>query len=296
MKRCLRSVRLVLMALVAVAATAALSIGLFVSLALAQTPPETVPEPTTTTTLPATTTTTTTVPDSTTTTTEPDSTTTTTTAEPAPEPAPAIEPDETAHDNDIYVGTISTLTGVQRTAIEAFLAATSQLGRAQTALATAMLNPPAQPTPKTDVARAPAHKSASSVALIDSALAVDRAVKRVAFRAQETLGISPAAEDPVSEIDAARAAVDAAQADLDRATADLRAVANGDALITALLTGKPPPGDALAQRIGTAQAGQGNPPALENIFALPIPGARLVSAYGFRIDPLSGNVGFHPGV
>ena len=73
-------------------------------------------------------------------------------------------------------------------------------------------------------------------------------------------------------------------------------VANGDPLITALLTGKPPAGDTLAQRIAAAQANQGNPPALEALFDYPIPRALLVSVYGFRVDPLSGNVGFHPGI
>jgi murein DD-endopeptidase MepM/ murein hydrolase activator NlpD len=231
--------------------------------------------------------------------TTPDTTPSTT---PSTTPPPAPPPDDQAaartHDNDIYVGTISTLSAPQRAAIEAFLAATDRLGRAQTALATTTLNPP-PPSAKTDVVRAPAHGSASSVALVDSALAVDRAVKRVALRAQETLGIASTERTPdevVTPIQAAQAAVDAAQADVDHATGDLRAVANGDALITALLTGKPPAGDALAQRIAGAQVGQPNPPGLEGLFALPIPGAPLASPYGFRIDPFGGNVGFHPGI
>jgi murein DD-endopeptidase MepM/ murein hydrolase activator NlpD len=314
-------VRRLIAAFVTIAVTVALSIGVLVSLAFAE-------ATTTDTTDDTTTTTTTSPPDTTptTTTTQPDqgvitppdqgvitppdtSPDTTPTTEPPttapagppstepPPPPPPDAPPVTTHDNDIYVGTISTLNGAQRAAIEAFLAATDRLGRAQTALATAQLIPPT-PNTKTDTVRTPSHASPSGLALIDSAHALDRAVKRVALRAQETLGITAAAaEVPPDPIAVAQAAVDAAQIDLDRATNDLRAAANGDALITALLTGKPPAGDGLAQRIANAQVGQGNPPALEAIFALPIPGAPIVSAYGFRIDPLSsGTVGFHPGV
>jgi len=302
-----------------VAATLAVTLSLgVVSLAFAQTTTtDTTPDDTTTTTTPpdTTPTTTTTAPDqgvitppsdSTTIPTEPGSTTPTTepTTEPAPVlPPPPPPPDDTAppknnHDNDIYIGTVTTLSGVQRDAIEAFLAATDRLGRAQTALTTTTLNPPT-PAPKPEVVRTPTHTSPSSLALIDSANALDRAIKRVAVRAHETLGIptaDSAADDAATAIKDAQDAVDAAQADVDHATGVLRSVANGDPLITTLLTGKPPAGDGLAQRIATAQNGQGNPPALEGIFALPIPGAPIVSPYGFRIDPIGGNVGFHPGI
>jgi len=315
MKACSRSVRRLFVGVVAVVVTVMLSIGLVVSLAVADTTSDTEPDTTTTTTVDSTPTTTTTSPDEgviappdttpdTTPVTTPDTVPTTTTSPALPPPPPNDpndEPPAKTHDNDVFIGTISTLTGVQRDAIEAFLAATDRLGRAQTELTTVTLNPPAPapaPTARSDAVRAPAHPSASSAALIDSALAVDRAVKRVALRAQETLGIEAAtpAPDPPSPIQAAQAAVAAAQADLDHATDHLRSVANGDAVITALLTGKPPAGDALAQSIAAAQAGQGNPPALEAIFALPIPGAPLASPYGFRIDPLGSGVGFHPGV
>ena len=317
-KRSSRAVRRLVAAFVTVAVTVTFSIGVVVSLAFAQaTTTDTTDDTTTTTSPPDTTpTTTTTRPDQGVITppdqgviTPPDTTPETTpttdpvTTEPGRPPVtelppPAADaPPEITHDNDIYVGTITTLNGAQRAAIEAFLAATDRLGRAQTALATAQLNPPT-PNTKTETVRTPTHASPSGLALIDSAHALDRAVKRVALRAQETLGITPAAaEEPPDPLQLAQDAVDAAQIDLDRATNDLRAAANGDALITALLTGKPPAGDGLAQRIANAQAGQGNPPALESIFALPIPGAPIVSAYGFRIDPLSsGTVGFHPGV
>ena len=94
-----------------------------------------------------------------------------------------------------------------------------------------------------------------------------------------------AAATAVTPAEAAQAAVDAAEADVARTADALRAVAKSDPLITALLTGKPPPGDTLGQRIATAQAGQGNPPALSGLFDQPIPLAPLASRYGFRVDP-----------
>src|SRR5215510_11548176 len=160
MKTYARSVSRLLAGFVAAALVVTFSIG-FVSLALAQTTPtDPPPGDTTTTTTPPDTipTTTTTAPDqgvitpptdSTTIPSEPGSTppTTAPTTEPAPTnplppPAPDAEPPASNHDYDIYVGTVTTLNGVQRDAIEAFLAATDRLGRAQTALTTTMLNPP----------------------------------------------------------------------------------------------------------------------------------------------------------
>lgn len=267
------------------------------------TPPDTTPTTTTTTAPPDTTpTTTTTTPDSTTTTTEPDSTTTTT--EPnstttTSEPGSPREPDKPVRDTDVYVGSVSTLSPAQRAAIDGFLAATAHLAKAQTAraglesLSTMNL---ASPVAKPDPTRDLEHGAPSRLALLDSAVAASRAVFRVAAYAQSAF-VTRAAETAEAAAQAdAQAEVDAAQAELDDAVNVLRSVANGDPLINALLTGNPPPGDAFAQRIAKAQVGQGNPTSLEELFDVPVEHAPLASRYGFRIDPLSGNVGFHPGI
>jgi murein DD-endopeptidase MepM/ murein hydrolase activator NlpD len=100
----------------------------------------------------------------------------------------------------------------------------------------------------------------------------------------------------ITKVEAAQEAVSDAQADVTRTARELAAVGRGDPLITALLSGRPPPGDALAADIAAAQVGQGNPATVTDLFDQPIPYGRLVSPYGNRIDPLSGNVGFHPGL
>jgi len=263
------------------------------------TPPDTSPDSTpTTTTTPDSTTTTTTESGSRTTTSEPDSTTTTTTTEPGKD-----ETDKPVRDTDVYVGSVSTLSPAQRDAIDAFLAATARLAKAQTARAgldsLSTMNV-AAPVTKPDVARDLDHGGPLRLALLDSAVAANRAVFRVAAYAQGAFATRAAenvdaAEQAAAQADA-QAQVDAAQADLDTAVNGLRAVANGDPLITALLTGNPPPGDGFAQRIARFQVGQGNPTTLENLFDVPVENAPVASRYGFRIDPLSGNVGFHPGI
>jgi murein DD-endopeptidase MepM/ murein hydrolase activator NlpD len=144
------------------------------------------------------------------------------------------------------------------------------------------------------------HPGAWRVALLDNALAVNRAVQRAVSSVHETWGAAASAAAEARSVAAMEAelaqAVEAAQAEVTRTADALRAVAKGDPLITALLTGKPPPGDTLAQRIVAAQVDQANPAALTELFDLPIPRTRLASAYGFRVDPLTGNVGFHPGI
>jgi murein DD-endopeptidase MepM/ murein hydrolase activator NlpD len=309
-----------------VAATLTLSIVPLVAPALAQTTPDTTPDTPTTTTPPDTTpdtpTTTTppdTTPDTPTTTTPPDTTpdppsttepdTTTTTTAPdsrsdaAANHEPESEPRTAVREVDRYVGTVSTLSAGQRDAIDAFLAATDRLARARTALAASATNDAASSTRPDVVAHALAHAVPWRLALLDNADAANRAVERAAssyargsFGAATSDATVRAAATAVTPAEAAQAAVDAAEADVARTADALRAVANGDPLITALLTGKPPPGDTLGQRIATAQVGQGNPPALSGLFDQPIPLAPLASRYGFRVDPLSGNVGYHPGI
>jgi murein DD-endopeptidase MepM/ murein hydrolase activator NlpD len=54
--------------------------------------------------------------------------------------------------------------------------------------------------------------------------------------------------------------------------------------------------DDVTTTLAAVQAGQGEPPALDGVFALAIPGARLNSPFGIRIDPIAGTIGFHSGV
>jgi len=54
--------------------------------------------------------------------------------------------------------------------------------------------------------------------------------------------------------------------------------------------------DDITAALAIAQAGQGEPLALDGIFELPIRGAPLSSPFGLRIDPIGGAIGFHPGL
>jgi len=54
--------------------------------------------------------------------------------------------------------------------------------------------------------------------------------------------------------------------------------------------------DDVASVLAFVQAGQGDPPTLDGVFFLPIPGASLSSPFGLRIDPIEGTVGYHPGL
>ena len=250
----------------------ALSIGLTVGLSFAQEtdpPPDTTPDTTTPTTPPDTTppdttppdttppdtppttttpdsTTTTTTPDSTTTTTTPDSTTTTTTPDaatewPSIEPNSAVEPGGGTRDRDIYVGTISTLSRAQRAALDEFLAATARLTQAIAARAgiaeATTPDPNAQPVSPYFAPTWPGQETLTTTKHARST--ATRIRLRTEHRAPRPPYVDPekTAEEAAARAAAAQAAVDAAQADLDRATDALRAVAIGDALITALLTG-----------------------------------------------------------
>jgi murein DD-endopeptidase MepM/ murein hydrolase activator NlpD len=54
--------------------------------------------------------------------------------------------------------------------------------------------------------------------------------------------------------------------------------------------------DDITAALAVAQAGQGEPVTLFGAFRLPVPGAPLGSPYGIRVDPLTGSIGYHPGV
>jgi murein DD-endopeptidase MepM/ murein hydrolase activator NlpD len=195
-------------------------------------------------------------------------------ADPPAEPEP--EAPRRPRDNSVYVGSVSALGSAQRAAVEDFLAASDRLARAQAAgnNITVALAPPSKRTDR---------KGRS-----------ETAAWRLVNRAAE-LAVGRAAAG-VTSVQLTEAAVEEAQADLDRAIAELQRVARGDPMITALLTGRPPGGDGFGGRIASAQAGQGNPPTLTGLVSYPVPFAPIVSRFGYRIDPFSGDVDFHPGL
>ena len=54
--------------------------------------------------------------------------------------------------------------------------------------------------------------------------------------------------------------------------------------------------DDITTALAAVQKDQGDPLALDGIFALPIAGAPIASHFGMRIDPIEGGIGFHSGV
>ncbi len=54
--------------------------------------------------------------------------------------------------------------------------------------------------------------------------------------------------------------------------------------------------DTITEALAAVQAGAGDPVTLSGLFRLPVPGAPLGSPYGIRVDPLTGSIGYHPGV
>ena len=54
--------------------------------------------------------------------------------------------------------------------------------------------------------------------------------------------------------------------------------------------------DAITEALAVAQAGDDEPASVFGAFRTPVPGAPLGSPYGIRVDPLTGSVGYHPGI
>ena len=92
-----------------------------------------------------------------------------------------------------------------------------------------------------------------------------------------------------------QAVAEAAAADTASQSAVARSL-GANASLVALIIDPHFGADTITTALAITQAGQSGPTALDGIFALPIPGAPLGSPYGMRIDPISGGVGYHPGV
>jgi len=109
-----------------------------------------------------------------------------------------------------------------------------------------------------------------------------------------------AAETSAAELDArleaqTRAFDDAAVATVKAQAAAVRGL-GADVGLVAQILNPGSGGDDISAVLAFVQAGQGDPPTLDGILALPIPGAPLSSSFGVRIDPIGGSVGFHAGL
>jgi murein DD-endopeptidase MepM/ murein hydrolase activator NlpD len=92
-----------------------------------------------------------------------------------------------------------------------------------------------------------------------------------------------------------QAFADAETADALAITAVTEALGSGAALLTQVAD--PHFGaDGITAALAAAQVGQDDPVTAFGLFRSPVPGAPLGSPYGMRVDPLSGAVGYHPGV
>ena len=151
-----------------------------------------------------------------------------------------------------------------------------------------------------ELARARVYSMAPSDRLVAAAERATAAARRLAA-ARDRARLT---RDEVTQL---AAAADAAlarqrQAVADAETADSIAVAfvtealgSGAALLTEVAD--PHFGaDAITAALATAQVGQDDPATAFGLFRSPVPGAALGSPYGMRVDPLSGTIGYHPGI
>jgi murein DD-endopeptidase MepM/ murein hydrolase activator NlpD len=141
--------------------------------------------------------------------------------------------------------------------------------------------------------------------------APERVLQRITAQAQAT---RRALVDARARAEDSRAAADRALADAQQALghqrdalaaaedASTRAAAAVTAALganVALLTQVADPhfgADQITAALAVAQAGRDDPATLFGLFRIPVPGAPLGSPYGVRVDPLSGALGYHPGI
>jgi murein DD-endopeptidase MepM/ murein hydrolase activator NlpD len=141
----------------------------------------------------------------------------------------------------------------------------------------------------------------ADVLLLNADIARLDALKRQlqAVRAQAE-DANTRAQAAVADVAARVAAQTKAVTDADTASTTLEgAVANAlgsGAVFFAEVLDPPFGADMITAALATAQFGQPDPSELAGHFQLPIPGAALGSPYGVRVDPLTGAIGFHPGI
>jgi murein DD-endopeptidase MepM/ murein hydrolase activator NlpD len=122
---------------------------------------------------------------------------------------------------------------------------------------------------------------------------VDAARDEARARASEATRFAHLADDALAR--GRLALADAETADGLAIAAVTEALGSGAALLTQVAD--PHFGaDDITAALATAQVGQDDPVTAFGLFRSPVPGAALGSPYGMRVDPLSGAVGYHPGV
>ena len=122
---------------------------------------------------------------------------------------------------------------------------------------------------------------------------LDAAREEARARATEATHFAHLADDALAR--GRQALADSETADGLAITAVTEALGSGAALLTQVAD--PHFGaDDITAALVTAQVGQDDPVTAFGLFRSPAPGAALGSPYGMRVDPLSGAVGYHPGV
>ena len=131
---------------------------------------------------------------------------------------------------------------------------------------------------------------AQAVALRARALAVRDQLQQVRVQADRL------SAQMRSQLESQQQALAAANAATSEATAAVTAALGSGALLLSLVADPHFGADFITAALGTAEAGQDDPGTLFGALQLPIATAPLGSPYGARVDPLSGDLSFHPGV
>jgi murein DD-endopeptidase MepM/ murein hydrolase activator NlpD len=259
------------------------------------------PDPTTTTVLPPDTTTTTLPTADTTTTTLPTADTTTTTTPPDPGAETSdLSPDETLEPEPAFVSLSSSQLAVLQqlqsandtvaTRHFALVALDHQVAAAKDELKAARARENAVVEGEfIGLLRAPLDinkATAQAPSALDALWRSFESERKSAWRAR--VQAQPGVVAQTALVDAQTQVVADATAARDAAESAAISALGSDA-------GLRPQADGMTATLAAAQAGQGDPTALDG-FAPPIPGARLGSPFGIRIDPLTGGGGFHPGL
>jgi murein DD-endopeptidase MepM/ murein hydrolase activator NlpD len=132
---------------------------------------------------------------------------------------------------------------------------------------------------------------------VDSLTALERRLEANRHDAESARADAEAsAADLDSHLAAQTKAFDDASEAATRAHAAVARSLGSDARLVAQMVDPHFGADDISSVLAFVQAGQGEPLTLDGIFTLPLPGASLSSPYGFRIDPIGGSIGFHPGL
>ena len=148
--------------------------------------------------------------------------------------------------------------------------------------------------------RAQTYARSDASLLGDRVVLLNALVRRLEGEQRTAESARAEAEASVDELNArladqAKAVDDAAAATAAAQGAVARSLGTGASLV-ALIVDPQFGADLITAALAVAQFGQSEPTTLIGLYALPIPGAPLGSPYGMRIDPMTGAVGYHPGL